>query len=496
MSLKDPQAAQAALIDCLPIAVAVFDGTGRLVSSNAAYGDLWNLESDWLAAGPDFGQILDRLRGNRALSEQVDFAAYRAAQLARFQKLGATLDELLHLPDGRSLRQLSNPVPGGGLVMAFEDVSGRLATERRLNEASAVLAASLDGLREGLAVFGADGRMKLANPAFRSLWEMEEGDVEAGPHINQLLDRMVPRMENPEQFQAGQAELAARFLGRRAGGGRLRLGDGRLMEMSHAPLPDGAVMLGFRGSTESEQAAQTQAERARELEAALGMKARFLANLSHELRTPLTTISGFAEILTGGYFGQLNSRQAEYAEGIHGAAQGLAALVSDIMDLANMEAGLLRLELDSFDLHLCLAGLLGLVRERARGRKLTLEFDCAPDLGWVTGDERRIRQAVLHLLGNAVTFTGPGGTVSLGAHRQGQGFEISVADTGAGIPKAELTRIRQGLERGAELEGENTQPGAGLGLSLVGRFMDLHGGSLKIKSTLKRGTTVSLTLPG
>ena len=268
------------------------------------------------------------------------------------------------------------------------------------------------------------------------------------------------------------------------------------MEMSHAPLPDGAVMLGFRGSTESEQAAQTQAERARELEAALGMKARFLANLSHELRTPLTTISGFAEILTGGYFGQLNSRQAEYAEGIHGAAQGLAALVSDIMDLANMEAGLLRLELDSFDLHLCLAGLLGLVRERARGRKLTLEFDCAPDLGWVTGDERRIRQAVLHLLGNAVTFTGPGGTVSLGAHRQGQGFEISVADTGAGIPKAELTRIRQGLERGAELEGENTQPGAGLGLSLVGRFMDLHGGSLKIKSTLKRGTTVSLTLPG
>ncbi len=495
MTVKDPPAAPAALIECLPIAVAVFDGAARLVSANAAYGDLWKLDPAWLEGGPTFGEILDRLRAARTLPEQVDFAAYRAAQLARFGSLRETLDELLHLPDGGTVRALSSPGPGGGLVIAYEDVSARLDMERRVNQARAVLGATIDGLGEGLGVFGGDGILILANPAFRALWGIAEEETGGSLHLAGLLDRQARLMENPEEFTAGIEALRGRLLGRERGGGRWRLAGGRLLEMSHAPLPDGALLLAFRDSSDSERTAQALAERAREMEATLAMKARFLANLSHELRTPLTTVSGFAEILTGGYFGALNPRQQDYAQGIHQAAEQLTGLISDIMDLANMEAGLVQLETDSFDLHLCLAGLLGLVRERVRERKLALEFDCPPDIGWIIADQVRIRQAVLHLLANAIAFTQPGGTVKLSARRRGTGLTISVADSGVGMPRAELARIRQGLQRGTEVGLENPAEGAGLGLLLVARFMALHGGSMDIASRSKRGTTVTLNLP-
>jgi len=130
------------------------------------------------------------------------------------------------------------------------------------------------------------------------------------------------------------------------------------------------------------------------------------------------------------------------------------------------------------------------VRERARAKKIKLEFDCPPDIGWLEADPQKLRQTVLHLLGNAVTYTGAGGRVSLSAAHKRGWFEIVVADTGAGMRRRDIDRMRLPFERGG-----SDQPGAGLGLTLVDAFVRLHGGAMKISSAPSRGTKVTCRLP-
>lgn len=474
------------MIESLPIAVAVFDAGAGLVSWNGAFAELWRLEAAWLAEEPGFADILERLRTRRLLPEQEDFAAYRDRLLGRFRNLSETMDEALHLPDGRTLRVLTSPRPEGGLVWAMEDVSERLAAERALNESRAVLAATVAGLREGLAVFGADGWLKLSNPAFAEMW----GDAgEAGRHVNDFLDEMGRRLGGTD-WDARKKQLRARLAGRERGHERLELADGRILDMVLEPLPDGANLLGFLDISDSARVERALRERAGAMEAAMRMKSEFLANLSHEVAAPLTTISGFAEILAGRYFGELNRRQGEYADGIHEAAGTLGQLIGHILDLANVEAGILELEADSLDLHHCLAETLGLVRERARKKGLALTFDCPPGIGWISADARRLRQIVLHLLANAIAFTPGGGEVGITARRDGAFVEIAVTDTGVGIPKADIQRMFEGFAK-----GEPGSPGAGLGLTLVKSFVELHGGEVAVTSRPNRGTTVTCRLP-
>jgi signal transduction histidine kinase len=223
------------------------------------------------------------------------------------------------------------------------------------------------------------------------------------------------------------------------------------------------------------------------------MKSEFVVTLAHEARVPLTTINGFAEMLAGGYAGALTGRQADYANGIAATGRQLARLIDDVLDLAGIEAGMTHLEPSSFDLHTALAGLIAALSSRVRAQRLTLVFDCPPAIGRIDGDERRIRQAVLHLLNNAVLYTPAGGTVTLSAKRTRTHIEISVDDTGIGIARDDLPCIGQAFVRGTGAEAHG--PGAGLGLALVRRFIEMHGGSVEISSQRNRGTTVTIHFP-
>jgi signal transduction histidine kinase len=162
-----------------------------------------------------------------------------------------------------------------------------------------------------------------------------------------------------------------------------------------------------------------------------------------------------------------------------------------VLDLAGMEAGLESdLETETIDLHGALAEAFNMVIERARAKKITLEFDCALDIGWLEADAKKLRHCVLHLLGNAVTHTGNGGQISLAATHKKGWFEIQVADTGAGMKRRDIERMTKPFER-----GETTEPGAGLGLTLVDAFVRLQGGEMKISSAPSRGTRVTCRLP-
>ncbi len=486
-----------ALISGLPIAVAVFDGAGRLIHFNPDFQNLWPLDKDWLETSPKLEAVLDRLRDQRKLPEQKDHDAFRNRFVGLPGNLNSPAQEDWFLPDGRSLKVRVSPYPIGdskdGIILTFEDLTERLSLERAFNEILEVHRATLDNLTEGLAVFGSDGLLKLHNPAFAEFWNLPKDAFDGDFHMSDFLDATRALLPVEQDWPGLRKKISGRLLGRKAGSGRLHLNSGVILDAANIPLPDGASLLHYADVSDSVKLQEAFSGRADAMAAANRLKSEFLANLSHQIRTPLTTIEGFAELLSGDYFGELNKRQQEYATGIVEAARSVSGLVGDIMDLADIEAGLLELQTEPVDLHACLSHMLGLVRERARHKKLKLVFDCATDIGWISADERRLKQCLLHLLSNAILFSGQGGEIELSAKRSEDDVSIGVKDTGVGIPKADVERIFRGFERGDQADEHG--PGAGLGLTLVKSFIELHGGSIEISSKPNRGTTVELNLP-
>jgi signal transduction histidine kinase len=242
-------------------------------------------------------------------------------------------------------------------------------------------------------------------------------------------------------------------------------------------------------------------DKSRQLEAANRHKSEFLANMSHELRTPLNAIIGFSEVLTEQMFGELNDKQMEYLRDIHSSGQHLLNLINDVLDLSKIEAGKMELDLSCFDLGLLLEHSTTLVRERAQRHGLTLTLDVGDGLAEWVGDARKLKQAVINLLSNAVKFTPAGGNVTLRARhlngfsgRAGDWAAVSVIDTGIGIKPEDQALV---FEEFRQASGDvlRKSEGTGLGLALVKRFAELHGGQVALASAPGQGSTFTITLP-
>ncbi|HEY5636075.1 MAG TPA: ATP-binding protein [Burkholderiales bacterium] len=235
-------------------------------------------------------------------------------------------------------------------------------------------------------------------------------------------------------------------------------------------------------------------EKSHQLEVANQHKSEFLANMSHELRTPLNAIIGFSEALDERYFGELTDKQAEYVKDIHASGRHLLSLINDILDLSKIEAGRMDLDLAEFDLPAAIDNALTLVRERAQRHGLALSRELDPALGTVRADERKLKQILLNLLSNAVKFTPEGGSVSVHAKPINGMIEVAVTDTGVGIAPEDQAAV---FEEFKQVGNDYTRKGegTGLGLSLTKRFVELHGGELRLESTPGKGSTFTFTLP-
>lgn len=274
---------------------------------------------------------------------------------------------------------------------------------------------------------------------------------------------------------------------------RIERTDGLILDSATVPLPDGATLITLYDVTDSTRVERALRERTETLEEADALKSQFIANVSYELRTPLNTITGFSEFLIDQFFGELNARQLEYVEGIFESSGYLLALINDILDLATIEAGRMRIEHESFDITAMAQSAMRLVEERAREKSLTMRMEVPPDIGSMEADERRIRQVIFNLLNNAIRLSDRGGTVTLGASRDDEAIAIWVSDTGQGLAPEDVGRAFDPFRRGDE--GHNNQPGSNLGLALVERFVALHGGRVALVSVLGQGSRVTCTIP-
>jgi signal transduction histidine kinase len=240
--------------------------------------------------------------------------------------------------------------------------------------------------------------------------------------------------------------------------------------------------------------AQRDAQIAREqAEAATRAKSDFLASMSHELRTPLNAIIGFSEVLDERMFGEMNDKQAEYVRDIHESGRHLLSLINDVLDLSKVEAGRMELDVTRFDLPTAIGNVVLLVRERAARHGIGLEIDTDSALGDFTGDERKFKQIMLNLLSNAVKFTPDGGKIVVTARGRNAGVEVAVADTGAGIAPADLPKVFEEFTQVGSDTARKAE-GTGLGLPLSRKFVELHGGTMRVESAVGKGSTFTFTL--
>ena len=268
------------------------------------------------------------------------------------------------------------------------------------------------------------------------------------------------------------------------------------IQISYIPLPDGSHLFSFVDISDRWRFEQTIRERNEALEQADRLKTDFISHVSYELRAPLNTIAGFIDILRNQYFGPLNERQIDYCQGISEASQKLMQLISDMIDLASIEAGKLALHYHEIELSRFLDSCAALIKNRAYDQGVELSVINNTNIEVFSGDEKRLKHVMFNLLSNALKFTLPGGRISIVAfnvedHPDMVG--LCVSDSGVGISPADQQKIFDMFEHGSRLH--TTKKGAGLGLPLVKRLIELHRGQVYIASKVHEGTQVICHLP-
>lgn len=484
--------AHADLLESSSSAMAIYGPDTRLKFYNQAFAKLWGLDETWLGSNPTYSEVLERLREERKLPEQADFKSFRKEQVQLFKELIDPRDEFFYLPDGKALRVIVIPHALGGLLFAYEDMTDKFVMERSYNTLIAVQKETLDHLREGVAVFGHDGELKLYNPKYAEMWPDEAAVLEKRPRNTELIE-LSKHMFEYDNWESFKADWTRRPDTKTPLTRRLERTDGMIVDKLVVPLPDGDFLVSYQDVTDRIRAEERLRERNEALEEADRLKTEFLANVSYELRTPLTSIMGFAEVLNELYFGGLSSQQREYIQGITEASNQLMTLINDILDLASMEAGYMTLDVKEFEIYATLSSLMQLVQGRFISAGISLTLDCDKEIGWMLGDEKRIKQIMFNLAGNAMKFTQRGGSVTVGAEEvSGDHIMFWVEDTGVGIAASEKKKVFERFYKSASAIAKQ-KSGAGLGLSVVKNIVELHGGKVKIESEEGKGTKVMCT---
>ncbi len=478
------------LLESSTSAMAIYGRDMKLKFYNFAFQALWKFEEHWLDTEPTYGEVLESLREKRKLPEQSNFKAFKQSQQKLFTTLIEPQEEFFYLPDGKTLRVIAIPHALGGILFAYEDVTDRLALERSYNTLIAVQRETLDNLHEGIVVFGENGRITLSNPVFHKIWQVSPEFTAAEPHIRDVLSRC-RELFTTDDWQTFLDQLVARLQQRQLMTIRFVRPDGSVIDCSSVPLPDGATLLSFIDVTDSSLVEQSLRERTEALEAADRMKTEFLANMSYELRSPLTSISGFAEMLNREYAGKLNDSQKEYVDGIYQSSRHLTSLIGDIIDLATIEAGYLKLNITRFAIRHAIDAVVALLHERVKLQDIDIRVHVATEIDSMMADETRVKQILVNLLGNAVKVTKAQSTIEVLVEPADGAVKLTVRDGSSGMDAARRAQLFDPFSRVANAKGTDSI----LSLSLVKRFVELHGGSVTIDSDEGAGTTITCLFP-
>jgi len=411
---------------------------------------------------------------------------------------------------------------GPHLIGIAVDITEQKTLVERTVEADLRLRDAIETIPEAFVVWDAQNRLVLCNSNFQELHNLPDEAIKAGASYESVVAAGRKPVVRSKVTSEGQSPGARTF--------EAQLDDGRWLHISERRTKDGGyvsvgtditnikrheeklmeserrLMATVADLRHSQQKLERQAEEVADLaekyaeektraEEANQAKSKFLANMSHELRTPLNAIIGFSEIMESSMFGPLGSdKYREYCSDIHQSGQYLLDVINDILDMSKIEAGRIRLDAEPIELEPFLNDAMRVVSGRANDKRLKVTARIGRGIR-LTADHRLLKQIVLNLLSNAVKFTPEGGRITIRARATAGGWvSLSMADTGIGIPEDALARLGRPFEQ-VESQLTKSHQGSGLGLAIAKSLTELHQGTMRIHSTLGRGTMVLLRLP-
>jgi signal transduction histidine kinase len=486
-------ASQRDMLDRLSAGVAQFGADRTLRFWNQPFVALFAIDPEHLNGGPEFERVLDRMREAGRIPEHRDFPAWRAERRDWFLSPEAREENWL-LADGTHLRLFAQPLPDGGLLMVFENRTEQVRLSSARDTLLRVRTATFDSLFEGVSVFASDGRLQLWNNRFRKIWDVTEEALATHPRIDDFMEQLASRLAKPQQAGLVRELVRSATVERKQRNGRVVFADERTFDFAAIPLPDGNALFTMLDVTDSRRVEGVLREQNEALEQADKVKTAFLANMSYDLRTPLTSIAGFAEMMKGGYAGDLPDTAKDYVDAIMQSTSKLAQMIDTVLDLTQGEAGALPLDLTPVDLAMLAKQAVERHGVAAQKRTIDLVMEVLPSAGRVMGDPRRISQILDHLIDNAIRYMPEraGGRILVHGDGQVQSARLIVSDNGAGMDAKAQAKAFDRFSRMAQ--GERSEA-MGLGLPLARQLAEAHGGKLTLISEPGQGTVLTLELP-
>jgi PAS domain S-box-containing protein len=512
MSLRDSEAKFRAFLESASEAIIVTNGNGEIVVFNAKAEELFGYEQTEV-----LGRTVEFLMPERYhQSHPQHRAAYQAhpskRSMSKTRNLFAQRKDGTEFPIEAGLSSIQTK--DGMFVMTFlTDITERQRAEgeiRRLNESLERRAREsetryqqiVELAEEGIWVIDSEAKTTYVNQAMARMLRLSEA---------QMLGRPIYEFMDEADYQRAHSNVEHR----KQGTGekhefKLKAKDGKAVwtYMSTSPVLDEngkmlwscALVYDITARKQAEEQLRQSSERISlanaELARATRLKDEFLASMSHELRTPLNAILGLSEALQEEVYGELTQRQRKSLATIEQSGKHLLDLINDILDLSKIESGKMELQIAPISVQSLCESSLTFVKQQAHQRKIALSFKMAEGVENIEVDERRIRQVLINLLSNAVKFTPEGGEVRLEveADPEGEILQFNVIDTGIGIAPENLDKLFKPF---VQLDSSLSRrySGTGLGLALVRRVVELHGGCVSLESEVGKGSRFTVTLP-
>jgi signal transduction histidine kinase len=485
---------QRELADRMTAGTAQFEADRTLSFFNRPFAAMTGLDPEWLAEKPEFDRVIDRMRDGQRLPEVRDFPAWKEERRGWFTTAQEVVEEEWMLAGGDHLRVVAQPLPDGGLRLFLEDRTEQLRLASARDTLLRVRAATFDNLFEAISVFASDGRLYLWNRRFLDNWELDEEWLSTHPRVDELVPAMARKLVNPTGAAQIREMVRQTTNERQSANGRISMTDGRFFQFAAVPLPDGNALFTMVDVTDSTRIEAALRERATALEQADRVKTDFVENMSYELRTPLTSIGGFAELLGGGYAGDLTPKAKDYVGAILESVERLSKLVNDVLDLTTGDTRGVLLEKERVDVAGLCKAAVDTAKTRAVEKGQKLDANVSANAGHVFGDARRLREAVENVLQNAIGYSDKKGRITLVADGDKKQALIRISDNGPGIAPDDLPRVFDRFHRVNDT-GFRGEAALGLGLPLTRQFIEAHGGTVQLESERGKGTTVTLTIP-
>src|SRR5580704_2667780 len=499
--LRGREATLRAIFDNMPQGVALFDRDLKMVAWNDQFRQFIDLPEEFLPGQNSFADFI-RFLAEKGYYGPVDIETAVRERVARF---GERYVGERTRPDGTSLEILRNPIPGGGSINMYTDVTERRRAQALVEQARIRLVDAIESISDGFALWDQDDRLVLFNRRSQEILNLHDLFV-AGVRFEDVIQPLTQRAYYDPSIGDSKAWFEKRLALHRkapsvheqklADGTWLRVGEHRTQESGTVTTWTDITTVKQREAELAEMVARLETARDEAMEASR-TKSSFLANMSHELRTPLNAIIGLTELLCDNAARFGTEKALEPLRRVLRAGRHLLSLINDILDLSKIEAGKMDLILESVAIRPVVDEMLGTARPLAEQNENALELDCSDDIGSVHADNIRLRQILLNLLSNACKFT-KAGTVRLRVARTREAgrewVDFAISDSGIGMTEEQLGRLFQEFSQ-ADASTTRQFGGTGLGLAISRRLCRLMGGDITVTSIPGEGSTFAVRLP-